>query len=73
MSEKDHDLLIRVHEAVQNISTVVTTNFADHEGRLRLLEKDLDTAKGAIAFLRMVLLALTGVAAILGALWWVKG
>jgi hypothetical protein len=73
MSEKDHDLLIRVHETVQNISSVMTSKFADHEGRLRVIEKDLDSAKGAIGLMKISIGLLTAIAAVIGALWWVRG
>jgi hypothetical protein len=70
MGEKDHDLLIRVHETVQNLSNVMSSKFTDHESRIRAAEKDLDSAKGAIALMRIAIGILTGVAAVIGALWW---
>lgn len=73
MSEKDHDLLIRVHETVQNLSNVMTSKFTDHEGRLRVIEKDLDSAKGAIGLMKIAIGLLSAVAAIIGGLWWIKG
>lgn len=54
MNQEDHDILIRVHENVQNLTTLVQTNFADHEGRLRETERDINYAKGGLKILYAV-------------------
>lgn len=67
MNQEDHDILIRVHENVQNLTTLVQTNFADHEGRLRENERDINYAKGGLK----VLYALAGLLATAQVLTWV--
>jgi len=69
MSEQDHDLLIRVHENIQNLTNIVTSKFADHEARLRGVEKDTNFAKGALKITYLILTLLT---AAIAAVWYIK-
>lgn len=69
VSQEDHDILIRVHENVQNLTNLVQTNFADHEGRLRENEKNINYAKGGLKVL-YALATLLATAQVL--MWFVK-
>lgn len=70
VNSEDHDVLIRVHENVQNLTMLIQTSFADHESRLRSTEKDINYGKGAI---KVLYAAATLLSVAVGALWWVKG
>ena len=65
---EDHDLLIRVDENVKELKILIGSTFKDHEGRIRLLENDINQAQGAIKLLKAVNGVIGAIAAILGAL-----
>lgn len=68
MAEKDHDLLIRVDENVRQLTNIVTDKFNDHESRLRMAEKELNTARGGIKILYATLTIL--IAALAALAYW---
>lgn len=77
MSEKDHDLLIRVDENVRNLAKSVndkltdhTTTLTDHETRMRTLETTKEQVTGSKLSRREVIAWISAVAVFIGALWW---
>lgn len=72
----DHDLLIRVHENVVQLTTIITSKFDDHEARLRLVEADDITFKGFIKGVattaKIQYGCITILAGVVAALWWIK-
>lgn len=67
MNTEDHDLLVRVHEKLNNLTSLVSGSFTDHEARIRSAETDINYAKGAIKVLYAFCTLLIGILAIQ---WW---
>lgn len=58
------------HEQFTEAITASDKIHADHETRLNIIEKDSDQIKGAMIIVKVMIGLLTGMAAILGSLWW---
>lgn len=76
MIPADHDLLVRLDEnvnAVKNDIKQLHDSFdgivSDHETRLRLLEKDIDSARGALVLTRIMIGIL---AAAIASVWYLR-
>lgn len=79
MSEKDHDLLIRIDENVRYFTKVATERFtehtskiSDHESRIRVLENTREQGVGSLAVWARIMAALAAVGGVIGAIYWLR-
>jgi lipid A disaccharide synthetase len=65
--------LTEAKAAGDEIHQRLTEQTNNHDNRLRTIEDDLNQTKGAVNIMKLALTTLSAVAAVVGALWWVKG
>ena len=65
MNPQDHDLLIRVDEKVSELKKMLADRLDDHEARLRIVEKDIDDAKGQVKGIASTVKIIYGMLALL--------